>query len=336
MDIFSLIPRSMAALLLKVYIKSLVLFPWAYAGAYAWGNESKAALWCRRLISRHFAKRLKPHLLKFAPDVIVCTHATPAGIVGELIRREGLRAVLVSVITDFTIHRLWIHPATSAYFIAHASLKEKLIAHNVAPEKIHAFGIPVDNAFKQLYDKEKILKAFHVASAARVVLLMGGGSGLLPMERIVSSLNEIETPLCMLMVTGSNKALYRRLRAVRLNRRHQGIVLGFADNVHEIMAASDVLISKAGGLTASEALCAHLPMLIYCPIPGQEEANARFLEDAGVALRIHNPHLLNRKINEIFRIDGNALQKMKIHAERAAKPNAAEEILKYILNNLCI
>jgi processive 1,2-diacylglycerol beta-glucosyltransferase len=112
-------------------------------------------------------------------------------------------------------------------------------------------------------------------------------------------------------------------------------VFGFVNNVHELMAMSDVLISKAGGLTVSEALCSGLPMLIYKPIPGQEEENTKFLIKKKVAIRIDKISILEKVIDKIFRIESNVLDDMKINAKKISKPNAAENIAGCILNNLC-
>lgn len=334
-DIFTLFPGSLGKLFLSCYYKSLLVFPQLYANAYAWGNESKMALISRRVLSGFLASRVKPDILAFAPDVVVCTHATSAGMMDYLIREVHIPLCAVSVVTDFVIHRLWMYPATAGYFIADESLKRTWIEQFVPQEKLHAMGIPVTEPFGQPYDRRACRKELQVRQNARMILIMGGGAGLLPMSQIAEALNELPIPLQLFMVTGNNEQNYRTLCGLKLNPQHEMRVLRFVKEVHVLMAAADVLISKPGGITASEALCMRLPLLIYRPLPGQEQANADFLTEKNTAIQIQNLEILKKEINKIFRIDTNVAENMKTHARRIARPKAAEEIAGYLLKNYC-
>lgn len=335
LNIFDTMPRALGNLFLQSYYMSLKFIPGIYRNAYAWGNESSAALRMRTAASVFFAHRIKPIIDAFAPDAIICTHATPAGAVGLLAQSGKLRAKRASIITDFVVHRLWIHQATDVYFVAHDRLKDRLIAQSVSPERVMAFGIPLAEAFRIPYKKKDAIKKLNIPPNVKTVLIMGGGAGLLPMEEIAGALDRFEFPLHMMLITGYNEKLYRRLTGLKLNPGHTARVVRFVENVHELMAAADVLISKAGGVSASEALCIQVPLLIYQPIPGQEKENAAFLEREGAALSIAHIGALCDGINEIFRIDDNVAEMMKISAKHLARPDAAENIAKYILNNLC-
>lgn len=335
LNIFDTMPRALGNLFLRSYYLSLKSIPGIYRNAYTWGNESSAALRMRTAASVFFAHRIKPAIDAFDPDAVICTHATPAGAVDLLAQRGKLRAKRASIITDFVVHRLWIHQATDVYFVAHDRLKDRLVEQSVSPERVMAFGIPLSETFRIPYEKKDAMKNLNIPPNAKTALIMGGGAGLLPMEEIAGALDRLEFPLHMMMITGYNEKLYRRLTGLELNPRHTARIERFVENVHELMAAADVLISKSGGVSASEALCAHLPLLIYRPIPGQEKENAAFLEREGAALPVSHIGALRDRINEIFRIDNGAAEMMKISAKRLARPDAAENIAQYILNNLC-
>ena len=334
-DVFEYLNKIFARILLSIYFKSLSFFPQAYANAYTWGNESKWALLMRRRISCFFANKMKPYLLAYDPDVVVCTHATPAGMMAYLKEECQIDFYTVGVITDFVVHRLWINKAIKQYFVAEKSLLQDLIKYQVKQEQSYAFGIPVSIMYRQNYDKTMLLARIGFSENSRVVLLMGGGAGLFPMLEVLHALNQCKTQLQLIVVAGKNKKLYDKLQKIKQSIKHEMKVFGFIHNVHELMAISDVLISKAGGLTVSEALCAALPMLIYQPIPGQEEENTRFLIAKKVAIRIDKISILEKVIDTIFRIESNVLDHMKVNAKKISKPNAAENIADCILNNLC-
>lgn len=334
-DIFDFLNKFFARILLMIYYRSLYFIPQAYASAYAWGNESNMALWMRRFVSCFFANKMKKYLFEYAPDVVVCTHATPAGMMQYLKEECQADFCSASVITDFVVHRLWMNTTTKQYFVAEESLLQSLIRYQIKQEQSYAFGIPVSVMFGHSYDKNKLLKRIGFSNHTKVILIMGGGAGIFPIVDVMKELNKCRTQLQIIVVTGKNKKLYDKIQKIKPNSKHQMKVFGFVDNVHELMAMSDLLISKAGGLTLSEALCSALPMLIYKPIPGQEEENTRFLLKNKVAIKINKISNLEKIIDKIFRIDSNVLINMKINAKRLSRPHAAENIAECILNNLC-
>lgn len=334
-DIFDFLNKFFGRVLLTIYFRSLSFVPQAYASAYAWGNESNMALWMRRFVSCFFANKMRKYLLDYAPDVVVCTHATPAGMMQYLKEECQIDFRSVSVVTDFVVHRLWMNTTTKQYFVAEKSLLQSLIKYQIKQEQSYAFGIPVSVMYGQSYDRNILLKQIGFSNHMKVILIMGGGAGIFPMVDVMKELNKCKTLLQIIVVTGKNKKLYDKIQKIKPRSKHQMKVFGFVDNVHELMAMSDLLISKAGGLTISEALCSALPILVYKPIPGQEEKNTRFLLKKKVAMKINKISILDKLIDKIFRIDSNVLINMKINAKRLSRPNAAENIAKCILNNLC-
>ncbi|MDU4959923.1 MAG: glycosyltransferase [Sporomusaceae bacterium] len=321
-DVFAFFPAVIGGSILTVYLKVLAVFPQAYAAAYGWGNSSSLALWGRTLISRFLAGQMSRYIQSFQPDAIVCTHATPAGLVADLLRRRKIAVPAVAVVTDYVAHRLWLYPEITHYCVANETLQQELADAGIAPAKSSASGIPVSTAFAAA-------SAGRSGKLAPAILIMGGGAGLLPMEEIVASLNSLPEPVSILAVCGRNRKLYDRLSRQAATSRQRLLVYGFVEQVDELMQAADLLITKPGGLTCAEALCCGLPLLLYRPIPGQETENAKRLVQQGVAVQADTAAQLAALAANLLS-DRENLTKMSRKAYGAAKPAAAAAIAQLI------
>lgn len=330
-DFFS--PR-LGRMILGGYLKVLDVFPQAYGAAYGWGNSSRLALAGRSMVSGFLASRLAGYLQASRPDTIVATHATPAGLMAHLAARGGLTVPTVGVVTDFVVHRLWVYSEIGTYCVAGETMRDFLAASGVPRERSAATGIPVDARFSAPLDGAAAKAALGLQAETPVVLIMGGGVGLMPMADIVAALEGLETPLQLIAVAGRNEALRQQLAALTGELRHCTLMpLGFADNVHELMAAADLLVSKPGGLTAAEALTRGLPMVIFRPIPGVEEANTGFLTACGAARRAETADALAATVRALLS-SPEASTSMRAAALATGRPDAAEAVAKIILERL--
>lgn len=270
-NIFDFFPHFLGTGFLKVYLQMLQHFPWMYKYMYKWGNQEKGSLWMKNLINGILARLGQNYLEKVAPDAVIATHATPAGIIGIYKKSLPKKLFLGAVITDFTIHKWWICPGVDTYFIADKRLTDRL------PEnaEVHAYGIPVRQNFMQV-DGSILRQELGINDGEKICLLLGGGEGLLPMAEIVTALQEKENMhnISIIAVTGHNKQLFDKLQQCKADRL---TVYGFTERLPEIMAAADIVVSKAGGLTSAEVLSLGKKFIIYKPLPGQEEGNAAFL-----------------------------------------------------------
>lgn len=330
-DLLDFFPSSIVYSCLQLYFKSLAVFPQGYGYIYAWGNKSSVAGQGNRLLSSFLLKRLKQCIFNFVPDVVICTHATAAATIDFWAKQEVLNFYRAGVVTDFVVHRLWLYSSIDDYFVADDKIGKTVCKQNNLPvSKFHAFGIPVAENFSV---GRKVINT----SMVKHILVMGGGSGLLPMVDIFKTLSTIGYPLQITFITGNNKKLYTILSNLVNNSKQQSVqVLGFVDDVFAVMKNADLLISKAGGMTMSEALCVGLPVLLYRPLPGQERANADFLIEHGVAIEFFNNKDLTKIIDEIFRIELEKLKLMRDSALALAKKDANFRIAEYILNKLSI
>lgn len=322
-NIFHYVYPAVGRLVLGGYLFMIHHFPVAYKYLYRWGNTSRRAVGGRNALSGYLGRKIELLVKYYQPAVIVCTHASPAGAVAYLKRRGRLTVPVAAVITDFVVHRLWVYPELERYFVANEDMRRFLQQQGISGERITVAGIPIQGKFTAATALS--------ADALPIILLMGGGAGVLPLADMVAALDDLPQPFAMVAVAGHNAALREKL--VRLSRqcRHGLTVYGFVNNVSELMQRASFIITKPGGLTSAEALASGLPMLIFRPIPGQEEANTRYLTQCNAARRVDGLAALVRGVQYLL-TDGAALTAMRHAALREGKPAAAAAIAAALLD----
>ena len=267
-------------------------------------------------------------LRRMQPDLCVATHFLPGEILAWLVAKKKLRARNAIVITDYDVHALWLCRTVDRYYVAIEEAAEYLIALGVPKETVCVSGIPIDPAFACPADRSAIRRRLGLDLKVPVVLVSAGGEGVGPVEQLVRGLLEIERPWQIVAIAGKSEKMRRHLQQLLPKsgtlpsgepRLH---VIGFTREMDHYMAAANLLVGKAGGLTTSEALARALPMALIEPIPGQEERNADHLLEAGVAIRCNNFVVAPWKISRL--LDNPArLKSMQQAARRMARPNAA-------------
>ncbi|HIU64713.1 MAG TPA: hypothetical protein IAB06_06750 [Candidatus Avacidaminococcus intestinavium] len=294
---FDFIPGFFGKFILQTYLFVLKHCPFLYKYAYQWGNKETGSLWLRNFINGTMAWLAEGYLKKLAPDCVIATHATPAGIISSYkARHPELKITLVSIVTDFSIHRWWVCQGTDAYFLAADDLAS---IDTLKTTNIYAYGIPVRTAFRRQYDRLLLRKHFAWPNNIKVCLLMGGGEGLLAMQDILlAAQKNVLTNIHFVAITGRNTELAKELK----KDFPQLEVYGFTDAIPELMHAADIIVTKAGGLTAAETITTNLQYIIYGPLPGQEEGNAAYLVHKRLAAVAHTPTELfaELKKNSIF------------------------------------
>jgi processive 1,2-diacylglycerol beta-glucosyltransferase len=284
----------------------------------------------RRLISTMTASNLRGLIAARRPDVVVCTHAFPCGVMAEYKRTIDPNVRVVGVVTDFVVHPFWIYTDVDVYAVATSEMRDVLLAHGVRPERIVVSGIPVDARFSRpRLGPGELRQALGLPLDLPIVLLMAGGLGLGRLDAMLRSLRSLDMPIAAVAIAGRNAALYRRLRATEPLIDYPVRTYGFIDNVFDFMHASDVLLTKPGGLTTSEALAAELPMIIAKPLPGQEERNTRYLVDRRAALAAHRPSEI---LAAVAKLAGSPLERARLRkrADPLRRPDAARSVAERI------
>lgn len=267
---------------------------------------------------------------KFTPDIVICTQAFPCGMVADYKRTCNANIKLVAVLTDYVPHSYWIYDTVDLYITPSEEVSQRLIMKGVAPEKVRSLGIPFDPKFNAPVDAEKVYRKLGLSPVKKTVLIMGGGQGLGPIKSIVTALEKVKCDFQEIIITGINKKLYKSLKKKIKKSKKKIHLLRYVDYVNELMSISQVIITKPGGITTSEALSKRLPMLILRPIPGQEENNTVYLTGKNAAIRLNDPKEITRLMEDLFS-DNTKLKTMADAAGMLAKPNAAMDIAKLAL-----
>ena len=281
-----------------------------------------------QMTTTKFARRIE----EWAPEVVLCTHYLPLEIMGRVTRENGTGATtfIVSTVTDFEAHALWMEASVDLYCVAAEETKARLVARGAAADNVAVTGIPISARFSSRLNPAALRKRLGLRDDLHTLLVLGGGFGLGPVAEILNELNKLTRPIQILVVCGRNDELRREL--AMLDRHQPTHLFGFVQNMQELMAVSDLVITKPGGLTTSEALALGKPLFVLNPIPGQEAANSDFLLQNGAALKA------NRMEDLPFRLDkllGSArLAEMAAAAKRLGRPHAAQQICEEVLRRL--
>jgi processive 1,2-diacylglycerol beta-glucosyltransferase len=278
-------------------------------------------------------------LKKIQPDLCVATHFLPAEILAWLIAKKKLQARHAIVVTDYDVHALWLCRTVDRYYVAIEESLEYLANIGVQREKLQVTGIPIDPLFEKSVSATDARRKLGLAASEPVLLLSAGGYGVGPLEQLVKDLLALQRPWQIVAIAGKSEPLKKRLDTLRkgAGKTPSGqarlVPVGFTTEMDQYMAAADLLIGKAGGLTTSEALARELPMAVVEPIPGQEERNADHLLEAGAAVRCNNLPAAAWKIATLVD-QPEKLRAMKQAARAMAHPDAARVIAEDALGLL--
>lgn len=264
----------------------------------------------------------------WAPDAILATHFLGPQILDPDRRSRRDRCFLGIAITDFHAHSFWVQRTADWYFVGDDELRFTLARRGVPAGRIAVTGIPVRRAFAARRSTAAMRAALGLEPDALVVLVMGGGLGFGEIETAVEVALALDGTQ-VLALAGRNGALEERLARVAAGLGGRLRVAGFVPNVHELMAAADVAVTKPGGVSASECMAMGLPMILTDPIPGQEERNCDYLQEAGVALDAHGADSLAYKLRLVL-TDEATRRRMRRATLRARRPRAAQEIVSQV------
>ena len=268
----------------------------------------------------------------FNPQVTVCTHFTPAGIIAHLIARGDLDTRLAIVVTDFDCHAMWLSRVFHRYFVALDETKAHLAALGLPPERITVSGIPIDPVFAERIDRPAVRANYGLHPEKTTLLLSAGALGVGPTELIVERLKQLRHDAQTIVICGKSEDVKARVAAAVGAETERFRILGYTDRMHELMHSSDLFIGKPGGLTTSEALACGLPMAVFSPIPGQEERNADHLLEEGAGLRCNELTTLPFKLDRLL-ADPARLAAMRRAATAMGRPHAARSIVQTLLDD---
>ena len=288
-------------------------------------SEHKSANFVRKFVERINFTRLTRLLVDQQWDLAISTHFLPQALIAGLRRREHVSFPHAVVVTDFDTHGLWMNQPCEKFFVATEETRANVAALGIDPAAIAVTGIPIDPAFAQKRDRREAALRLRLDPEIPVVLQMAGGFGVGSVERIHESICQIARPLQVVVVTGKNAEAATALREIEVEARHRRTILGYTNQIHDLLLAATVVVTKPGGLTSSESLACGCPMVIAEPIPGQEDRNADFLLENGCAIKANNLAALSYKLSSLLD-DADRLARMRESALKCARPHAAFDI----------
>ena len=308
-----------------------------------------------RLFPSNSRKKFANHLKQFRPDAVLCTHYAPLETLGllrkkpseggvtrrpNLIEKTGTcgarpaegwkQPFVVSVVTDFEAHALWMNSCVDLYCVAADETRARLVARGAMADGVVPTGIPIAAKFSLKSNPGAIRQTLGLRDDQPILLVLSGGFGMGPVAEILTELDKVPQPLQTLVVTGRNEKLRRQLAAQ--TRKHPTHVLGFSTNMHELMTVASLIITKPGGLTTSEALALGKPLFILNPIPGQEAANSDFLLEHGAAAKVNRVEDLPFRIQKL--LGSKKLTQMSKAAKVLGRPQSAMSVCNEVLKRL--
>lgn len=312
------------------YLKALKVTPSLYRKLYSYseGTDPIAVTLASKLIEI-LTYKLIPLIDDFNADVLISTHPFTTEMLSVLKFKYNLNTPCMSIITDFYSHSTWLHPYINAYVVSNEDMIDKMVSEGIKKESIYDFGIPVKPYFVKKYDRDATLQDLNLSTSKFTVLIMGGSLGMGKIKDIYEQLNEMDEDIQIIIITGKNKKLYSNLLKLKDFSLKQTCIVGFTEEVNKYMQCSNLLLTKPGGLTITEALICNLPIGIFSPIPGQEEKNAQFLFKHELAVNLTDTSKCGENIDILLKAP-DKLKAMAENCSKFSKPNSGYNIMKLI------
>ncbi len=304
-----------------IYIGMVTHVPWMW-GFFFWFLDIPWLLWLfrfgRRINNAIALNNLRKYLIKEDFDCIVSTHFDPNEVAGYLKRTDQIRAKLICCVTDFDVHSIWLSKGVEHYCVASEFTRQKIVSMGVSADQVTVSGIPTDEKFSQQRDKGQLRQQIGIAPDKFTVLIATGSFGFGPIEEILKKLEGCQS----IIVCGHNKTLFSSLSAQDIP---DAKVFAFVNNMDELMASADVMITKPGGLSISEALVSNLGLIFFSSIPGQETNNIKVLKQHGIGISDCSIEEMAAKVKE-YATNPESYGSVREKTKELARPNAAEKI----------
>jgi len=333
-DVIDYVPKFVRHLFSDSYIKIINRYPALWDFMYQKSDKVEAhsskLKKLRLTIERLNAIKLNKMINKINPDHIICTHFLPSELLSHMIYKKKINIPCWVQVTDYHIHGLWVQPNHFGYFVASDEVAWRIRDYGVPIDKIYVTGIPVAPVFFQNLPKQECAAEIGISADKTTLLVMSGGFGIGRIYELTEGLLSMNIDAQIVVLAGRNRVLLNRLQKLATKHNNRFVPLGFTSQIEQVMAVSDIAISKPGGLTTSECLATNLPMIIISPIPGQEERNANYLLENGAALKACDITGLEFRIKELLN-NKTKLEKIRQNMSAIVRPNAAKDVLRIVL-----
>jgi len=319
----------------KYYISLLNVLPSAWRYIYkktdAPPSTSKFDTflkWIRKKTARKIIKRLK----ELKADYIVCTHFLPAEFLDTFKKAGKITAPVSTVVTDFDLHWIYVKKHIDHFFVSNDEVAYRLNNRGINKEKIHVTGIPIFPEFSKKYSKENIRDEFWLKQDKLTFLLMTGGAGVGAIDKMSDYLLSNSDSIQIIAMAGRNNGILESLQELVKKFPNRLLPVEYTNEMPKYFAASDIVVTKPGGISVSECLAMKKPLIVMNPIAGHEERNSDYLLEHSVALKAYDEASLLFKYT-LFLYDSERLDFMNAAVKKISKPRAGFDILKFVLKN---
>nr|WP_305120950.1 glycosyltransferase [Saccharibacillus sp. JS10] len=292
LELGSFLNPKVAPLFINAYKKTVVTQPRFVSMMYKQQYKKSLNRLTTLALHRLFYAHAREVIEQLRPDLVVCTHPIPSAVISRL-KRLGLRVPLCTVVTDYDVHGTWISSGVDHYLVSTQEVKNKVLQRGVSPFRIDVTGIPVDPSFWEHPVKASILEQMGL-KAMPTVLVMSGGWGLINGDVLNPYLTRFREKVQLVFCVGSNEKAMRKLKKDPRFQHENTHVIGYTKEIDKLMEASDLLITKPGGMTCTEGLAKALPMLFHNPLPGQEEENCEYFTSKGWGERLSSLEVVDK------------------------------------------
>lgn len=322
------------------YVNIVKLLPMLYGKLYNGAKDTKLKKLVEILDTMSLSK-MAELISEVKPDAVLCTHPFPLETLSILKARESLDLPLVATITDYTVHPKWIYGNVDAYIVPNDDFVLDLVQKGISVERVHPLGIPVGEGFSNIsqYEKDSFINELGLDEGVPTVLIMSGGFGLINISETFRDVMSSSKNLQVIACAGKNEEMISSLEKIysEMDTDNKAVIMGYTDKVNLLMSISDVIITKPGGLTVTEAMHMRLPIVIKFPIPGQEEENAEYLLNCGIAMS--SDHMSTAKLLDQILLNDNSRRVEYIKQMEAEKSktdssrNICELLVKLAMKN---
>ncbi len=299
--------------------KALGLIKFFYGGVGVRSGSSEFMYRYHRLFADRFPRLLE----EYRPDYVLCTHFSPGYFAALYKRQYDYRMGIV--VTDYYVHPHWVNKEIDHYFIPHESLADQVVSFGAKREQVYPFGIPIGLELEAGIDKEGARKRFGLSKKRVSATIMG--SRVFGGEWFEVTRELIDFDYDFLVLCGENKDVAAKIS--RLKGKAKLKVLGMVERIYELIGTTDILITKAGGITSTEAAQAGPALLFANSIVGLEDKNEEFFIKHGAALHIDKENA--RDVMAKLLADPAGMARMRHALRRISKKRTAINIAQVIL-----
>ena len=314
----------------RLYNPMLRHAPWLYGLVYHISDKPRIYTTLARQVDLLDGPKIRRALQEARPDVIVSTHPLSNRPLIRARAALGWDVPIVAIVTELvTVHRSWVDQGIDLYTTATPETQAAVLGLGADPRRVFQIGLPVDERFGQVEeDPEAIRRRYGLDPRRFTVLLTGGGEGAGGLSRVLTAADRADLDAQFIVVCGRNGRLKNRLEKKRLGIPNR--VLGFVDNMPDLVHAADVVVTKGGPGSISEALAGKRPVILTAITPGQEEGNDHFVERHGLGFAPRSTAGVVEALR-MLAAHPDARARLARNSARLSRPEAAAHAARIIM-----